>query len=1086
MTVSQPSRPVWAVVTLLLAVVVMGVLVASAQAATGGVGWEATSSVSPTNLPPGGKGEIQLDIMNTGAGPSSGTITVTDALPQGVTATKAGGMQGSQVFNVVEEEEEFGGARWSCSGTTVVTCTSNPSFLATIPFGVGNEAKIFERIGIKVEVAKEIEGTFPNMIAVAGGGALATTTATDSVTVSASQPRFGMPEWDMWFTNADGTPDTQGGSHPYESTFALGFNELEKGKLAGGHARNLEIDLPPGMFGDPNAVPQCTRAQLDGQECPAQTQIGLDTIGLVFGLGGGPTALFTLPIYNMVPPPGVPNEFAFSVFGLHVFFDAGVRSGHGYGIIEHLYNLPQVNYSQNIVTLWGVPADASHDSQRNAGSFKTGSKTAYCREGCASGLVPKPFLTLPTACSGPLAFTIHGLASWEEPSTNVESTVLTHDASGAPIGQTGCEHLSMQPSISAVPDTSFADTPAGLTVDVKVPQETLTEPEGLVAATIKNTKVTLPEGVVVNPGQAAGLVACQEAEANIDGEGPQSCPAASKVGTVHIKTPLLEGERESELEGNVYVLQSNPPNLQLLLAASGDGIYLKLVGHVHLDETTGQLVTTFSETPELPFTDFKIAFSGGGQAALATPTACGTYTTTSDFSPWTSPVGEDVFPSSSFPIVAGSGGGPCQSPLPFMPSMIAGSTTDQAAGYTSFTLLLQRADDQQRISTLSFKTPKGLLGMLSQVPLCEEPQAAAGTCSSASQIGHTVVASGPGPYPLVVPEPGQAPAPIYLTAGYKGAPFGLSIAVPVIAGPFNLGTVVVRAKIEVDPHTAQLTVTTDPEPTILDGIPTDLRTINAVIDRPGFMFNPTNCSPQSFSGTAVSTEGTAAPLSSPFQMGSCRSLTFKPNFTVSTSAHTSRTKGASLTAKVVYPSTPPGSNQASSQSNIASLKVDLPKQLPSELRTLQKACPDETFRANPAACARASRVGHVKVITPVLPVPLEGPAYFVSHAGLKFPEVIFVLQGYGLTIEVDGETFISPSGITSDTIKAVPDAPFTSFELTFPQGPYSALGANTNLCKVKGGLHMPTRFVAQDGAVIRQSTPIAVTGCPKAKKKKKK
>jgi hypothetical protein len=295
---------------------------------------------------------------------------------------------------------------------------------------------------------------------------------------------------------------------------------------------------------------------------------------------------------------------------------------------------------------------------------------------------------------------------------------------------------------------------------------------------------------------------------------------------------------------------------------------------------------------------------------------------------------------------------------------------------------------------------------------------------------------------------------------------------------------VIRAKIEVDPITTQLTVTTDPLPTIIDGIPADLRTINAVIDKPGFMFNPTGCEPESFSGTATSTEGTSVPIGSHFQMGSCRSLTFKPDFKVSTSGKTSRKDGASLDAKILYPTGELGANQASSQSNIKSVKVDLPKQLPSRLTTLQKACTAATFEANPANCPADSKVGTATAITPVLPVTLTGPAYFVSYGGAKFPELVVVLQGYGVTVDLHGETFISKAGITSSTFRQVPDVPITSFELKLPQGPYSALAANGNLCASK--LLMPTAFTGQNGAVIKQSTPIGVTGCPKHKATKTK
>jgi hypothetical protein len=315
---------------------------------------------------------------------------------------------------------------------------------------------------------------------------------------------------------------------------------------------------------------------------------------------------------------------------------------------------------------------------------------------------------------------------------------------------------------------------------------------------------------------------------------------------------------------------------------------------------------------------------------------------------------------------------------------------------------------------------------------------------------------------------------MYLTGPYKGAPFGLSIVTPVIAGPFNLGTIVTRAKIEVDPHTAQITITTDPLPQVIDGVPTDLRTINAVADRPGFMINPTDCNPQEFSGTATSAQSATAAISSHFQVGSCRSLEFRPKFSVSTSGKTSKEKGADLITKLTYPNAPQGS-----QANIAIAKFDLPKQLPSRLTTLQKACANAQFEANPAGCPLASMIGYATVVTPLLPVPVTGPAIFVSHGGEAFPSLTMVLQGDGVTVDVVGTTFISKAGITSTTFKTVPDVPFNTFELTLPQGKFSALAANGNLCTSK--LAMPTAFVAQNGAEIHESTPIGVTGCAKTK-----
>ena len=1033
-------------VAVVFAAVTLMWLLASVAFADGlAPGYQVFGRVSPTNLAPGGKGMLFLYTYNIGGAAGSEGPTITDVLPKGVNL--AAPVPNCEVKTVADRN--------------VVTCTNAP---AGTP---GSGAPGLLEIPIVAGPEAPSDAQAVNQVTVSGGGSANSTRSSFPFGFSSEESDLGFANFASWFGNADGTFDTQAGSHPYELTVAFSVNTVFKNEIyslpTGGEAHYVSVNLPPGIVGDPTAVPQCTRAQFDIQECPSGSWIGEDDAAAA-GADNLPEH-----VYNMVPPAGVAAQFAFIDFSTPTFLDAQVRTGGDSGITEHA-QVPSKQISFNSTTIWGVPAEHN-----------------------ASGLPPTPFLTLPTSCGAPLEFTAETLGTWADESARAHTKFLSENQEGVPTGITGCSRLQhFEPAVSIAPDTSFSDTPAGLTTTVKVPQGL--NPEGLASSNLKETTVVLPEGIAINPGQATGLAACQPSEENIGGEGeefdgPPSCPSASKVGTVEIATPLLA----NRLKGNVYVLQSNPPDLQLLVAASGEGVNLKLIGTVHLNEQTGQLTTTFKGTPQdpgtpdAPLTEFVLSFSGGAQAALVTPPTCGVYSSSVDFTPWASPFVENALDTSSFQITAGPGGSgvaSCTGPLPFTPTMTAGATTDQAAGYTDFSMLLSRGDGQQRIEKLQFKTPEGLLGMIAKVPLCGEPQAAAGTCSSASQIGHTVAEVGPGPYPFVLPQNGAPPAPIYLTGPYEGAPFGLSIVVPIVAGPFNLGTEVVRAKIEVDPHTSQLTISTTAFPKTVKGIPTDIREIDAVIDRPEFMFNPTDCNPMSFPGTAYSFEGATAPLSSHFQMGSCRSLTFKPDFKVSTSGKTSRASGASLTAKIVYPTGNLGANQASSQSNINSVKVDLPKQLPSRLTTLQKACTAATFEANPANCPPASIVGHARAITPVLPVPIEGPTYFVSHAGEEFPSLIAVLQGYGVTIDLVGSTFInSKTNITSSTFKNVPDVPIASFELNLPQGKYSALAANGNLCKTK--LVMPTAFTGQDGAVIHQSAPISVTGCPKAKPKKK-
>jgi uncharacterized repeat protein (TIGR01451 family) len=1044
-----------------LAILAIASLVAASSAGAAGSGpqWTITAVSEPTNLPPGGEGEYVAEVRNTGAAVSDGSeVVVSDLLPNGLTAE--GKASGYELLNSNE---------LTCVETT---CRYTGKLV------VGDVLVIT----VPVRVSPSALATVANRVIVSGGGAPEASRETPT-TISPTSAAFGIAPG----STATALSSDQAGAHS-DLTTSLQLTTDSRGQLAAA-PEETGSELPPGFVVDVADAPKCSAARFSEEEsltvpkCPLGTQVGTVMLTLNLSpLGSAVRAHIVAPVYNLTTNPGELERLGFFALTFGVEGTVTVRPGD-YGGRVAFRNIHTNILAGASLTVWGVPSASIHNPMRGLKCFSfVGAPTCeYATEtesfipvsigGMSTTSPPIPYFTNVTQCTGqPLQGTLFA-ASWQEP----EHRVTAPTDYQAP---TGCDQLEFGPYITAAPDTNRADTPAGFTFDVKIPQEGLTNAGGLSSSDVENTVATLPEGVAINPGQAAGLGACQPAEDGIGSNGPPACPSDSKVGEVEVETPLVP----RPLKGSVYLLASNPPEVKLLVApeSPNEGLYVKFVGTVHLNETTGQLVTTFEKTPSLPFDNLRLSFSGGAQAALATPPRCGAYQTTGVFSPWSGSA--DIATSSAFAIESGPGGSACAAPLPFSPELIAGATTDQAGGFTSFSMLLRRGDGQQRIRNLQFKVPEGLLGMISKVPLCGEPQAAQGTCPAASQIGHTVVEAGPGPYPLVVPQPGKPPAPIYLTGGYDGAPYGLSIVVPLEVGPFTLQTQVVRAKIEVDPRTAQLTVTTDPFPTIIDGVPADLRTIDAVIDRPEFMFNPTDCASMSFGGTAYSTEGASAAISSHFQVGSCQALKFKPNFKVSTSGRTSRANGASLTAKIVYPTGQLGDNQASSQSNIRLVKVELPKQLPSRLTTLQKACTAAQFEANPAGCPAASMVGRATALTPVLPVPLSGPAYFVSHGGEAFPSLIVVLQGYGTTVDLVGSTFISNKGITSSTFKQVPDVPISSFELTLPEGPYSALAANGNLCKAKR-LSMPTEFIAQNGVELHQQTQVAVNGCPKRRAK---
>ncbi len=727
-----------------------------------------------------------------------------------------------------------------------------------------------------------------------------------------------------------------------------------------------------------------------------------------------------------------------------------------------------------------------------------------------------------------------------EPGTNPGENVITKEVTLPPL--TGCGKLDFSPSISVQPDGEEGSTPTGLNVGIHVNQESTTNPNGLGEADVEDTTVTLPAGVQISPAAADGLEACTGNPAEEPGQGqlgtpgdqigfegyeefnpvtepgvktdlftprmPGSlaatdageteqlkpgenfCPNAAKIATVKIKTPVLE----EELEGSVYLAapqnystlkgfpQENPfgslISMYLVAEDPTRGILIKVAGRVEPNPETGQLTTTFENTPSLPFEDLKLEFYGTDRAPLATPALCGTYNTESSFVPWSG--NPAAHPPASFQISSGPGGGSCTYPgqaLPFSPTLASDTVVTNAGAFTPLDTTLSRADGQQQIQQVTLHYPAGVTGLLSGVALCGEAEANAGTCTSASEIGETIVSVGLGNDPFTV-----TGGKVYITGPYEGAPFGLSIVNPAKAGPFDLQEgrpVVVRAKIEINPTTAALTVTTNTAaqgyaiPNIIDGIPLQIKHVDVNITRPGFTINPTNCSKTEITGTVASAEGASSPVSIPFQVGECRSLAFAPKIAFSTNGKTSKANGANLITKVTYPNVPQGTD-----ADIGYVKVELPKALPSRLTTLQKACTLEQFESNPAACPPESKIGYATVHTPLLPVPLTGPAIFVSHGGEAFPSLTMVLQGYGVTIDLVGTTFISKSGITSTTFKTVPDQPFSSFELVLPQGPFSALAANGNLCTQK--LVLPNEWVGQNGATLKQNSTVAVEGCAPA------
>jgi hypothetical protein len=1071
-------------------------------ALAGSVWWGLTSGSWPSSLQVGacggtGKavcGKLVVSAENRGYVEADGggtPVVVRDLLPAGLKVLESKGVPAIEA--VAGEAPNRGGNRGpvvcSLPAAREVAC----EFAGQLPPAEEIEVRI------AVEALEGASSLEVNTVSVSGGGAGKTLTRSLSV---GEEPGFGIESYEVLPEEEGGRLSSQAGVHPFQLTNVLALNTSEVAADADDQEpaampKNMKFALPPGLIGNPTVIAQCTdkefnsvNAEKDGDQCAPQTAVG--TVSVTTNQG----ALLdtnTVPLFNLVPLGGEPARFGFEIAGAHVVFDVSVTSGGNYGVVIDISNVTEsVGFLTGKVTFWGVPGDPRHNRLRGWACIEGKPSCAAADE-----TEPPPFLSLPTSCTGPMQTTVQ-VDSWDEPKPEepFQAQLFSKYMIG---GLDGCNHLPFDPSISVAPDVPDASSATGLTVQVHVPQTAVLNPEGLAESTLRDTTVALPVGVAVNPGGADGLAACSEGEVGYLGSEPGEadtslftstletpgtpfCPNGAKIATAEIETPLLS----HTVKGAVYLASQDQNPFGSLIALyiiaedPVSGFLAKFAGEVALNQETGQLVSTFKNTPQLPFENLRLHFFGESRAPLGTPPQCGTYTTQGSFVPWSGNAVSEA--SSTFNITSGPNGELCASPLPFAPSLTGGTTSIQAGGFTPFTMTMSREDADQNLKAITLHMPPGLSGTLTGVTLCPEAQANTGTCGPGSLIGETTVSVGLGGNPYTITS-----GKVYFTGPYEGAPFGLSIVVPTSAGPFTLqgnaglNKEVVRAKIEVDPHTAALTITSDSSgpyaiPPMIDGIPLHIKHVNVTVNRSGFTFNPTNCNPQQIRGTLTSTEGAMASLTVPFQVTNCATLKFAPIFSASTTGNTSRSKGAGLTVKLVYPKTPQGT-----AANVAEVKVELPKRLPSRLSTLQKACTAKVFERNPADCPAASIVGHARATTPIIPVALEGPAYFVSHGGEAFPSLVVVLQGYGVTVELVGTTFISKRGITSSSFKTIPDVPVGTFELTLPQGSYSALAATGSLCKDKDKLTMPTEFTAQNGQEIHQITKIAVTHCPKAK-----
>jgi hypothetical protein len=1006
------------------------------------------------------------------------------------------------------------------------------------------------------------------------GGGIAGASLTRHVKISDEETSFGSESFEFEPENELGGIESQAGAHPFQATTDLQFNRVlhlfSNGKeepSTPGIVRNIHVNLPPGFIGNPrvDSFKECSnldfatlRPNNAANECPGDSAIGVAITSL-----NEPHNLHDLtvasPLFNLEPAKGDPARFGFVAEGVPVTLEA-IDKGGDFHVVVGVNNAsadPAILGS--LVTIWGTPSDARHEASRGTNCLAQGydaiegeshpkCKTEKEEEEEQKVTVgSQPFLTNPTSCEE--LRTSVDLQSWSSGAFVEGGEGLSSPAI------TGCSALPFAPSITIQPDETSSNTPTGLNVTLKVPQETLSEPGALAEANIRNTVVTLPAGMQLSPSAADGLESCslhqigwkgtnphtgtQEflpEEAKLESEETEAeratkCPKASKVGTVEVKTPVLK----DPLKGNVYLAaqEENPFGslfgIYIVIKDPTTGIVAKLAGEVQLNKTTGQVTTNFDNAPQLPFEELKLSLTNGPRASLATPRACGSYASSAGFTSWAG--GSEVGSAAGseplgFTISSGPEGSACASPQPFAPLFSAGMEQQQAGAFSNFDLTLIRNSSEQAVNGLTVKLPPGMAAMLSNVERCPEPAASEGTCGPGSLIGSATAQSGLGEDPYTI-----GGGRVYITGPYGGAPFGLSVVIPAEAGGtpghpvFHFGNVITRSALFVDPTTAAVTIVSQ-LPTMVEthekgaiGVPVQLRRVDVHVERPEFQFNPTNCSPMSITGTVTGDEGASTNVSEPFQVTGCEKLAFSPELTAEVESNWTKVEGTGL--KVIVKATP-------GQANIHKTKIVFPSQMPSRLTTIQKACPEATFNANPATCPEGSNIGSAIAHTPVLKNPLVGPAYLVSHGNAAFPDAEFVLQGEGVKLVLDGKTDIKgPHGepcaqskegcITSSTFESVPDAPVSTFEVTLPRGPHSAFTGYGELChatktvaetktvtktvgkgkkkhkvKVKEkvnvavaeSLTLPTILGGQNGNTIEETLPLKVTGCHEVKASK--
>jgi hypothetical protein len=932
------------------------------------------------------------------------------------------------------------------------------------------------------------------------------------IVAPSAQAAFGFREFDLSFENGNGTPNMQAGSHPFAVTNHFQLSTVPDPtwvEVPDQNVKDINISLPPGLVGDTTAVPQCADSdfvnidiELKLPACSEASIVGIATVRLNYNREVPPEFINT-PVYSVAASRGSVQKLGFTPAGVPVVIEFNLNTDQPYNVLAHVrYTSQAVMFHGATISLWGNPSGHEHDFERGRCFVPDPHQGAE--------LIPAPgdpacpvnssaaFVTSPTACIGPQTTTFEA-DSWQQPGAFwPPESVLTHGGGSPPIpeGFSGCSRLPFAPSAQAVPASDAASSASGLNFNLEVEDPGLTNPTGLAGSDIKEAVVTLPEGVTANASLAAGLEACREeqlAREGVETAPGAGCPQASKIGSLEVETPLLA----ESLGGSLY-LATPYHNLAgdsllavyMVIRNENRGILIKQPLRIDADSATGQLVATASNLPQLPFSHFRLHFNEGGRGPLTTPRGCGHYDAKAVLTPWSD--GPAVTSTSTFEVVTGNGGAPCPGNIPaFAPSFEAGTLAPVAGAVSPFVLRVGRGSGSAQFRSLEATLPEGLLGKLAGVKECSDAQIAAAaakanpdqgilernapSCPSDSEVGVVNVGAGSG-------DPIYVQGHAYLAGPYKGAPLSLVVITPAIAGPFDLGSVVVRNALYINETTAQIRAVSDPLPTILQGVPLEIRSIGIDLTRPEFTLNPTSCDRMAVLGTALSTFGQSGSLDSPFQVGGCRGLGFSPKLSLTLAGQTKRTGNPAVHAVLTQPA---------NQAGIAAVTAVLPKSEFIDQAHVNNPCTRVQFNAGAGhgtECPAKSILGTAKAWTPLLERPLQGRVYFRSNGGeRRLPDLVVALRGQVPITLVGFIDSVKKKGSEGSRVRtrfaAVPDAPVSRFVLNLAGGSKGLLENSVNLCHAP--LRSTVRFSAHNGSVVKQD-PAVRRGCGSKNPKRKK